>query len=123
MSFIFHTWIVLAIVLHSISTIQGATASCSPGLVNVVFNSHYNPSQFSKMPGASNWITFGLGNNTAQIPMMASGKKKAVQKAIAMVTGPNPPEYMLTFNEPDHPYNTSDHKMGPEEAATAIVLY
>lgn len=115
-------WIVLAIVIHSISTIQGATASCSHGLVNVVFNNHYKPSQSSKMPGASNWITFDLGNNTGQIPMMGGimGGKKAVQRAIAMVNGPNPPEYMLTFNEPDHLHNKSGHKMGPEEAAKAI---
>lgn len=111
-------WIVLPIVIHSISTIQGAAASCSDGLVNVVFNKHYKPSQFSQMPGASNWITFGLGNNTGQIPMM--GGKAAVDRAISMVNGPNPPDYMLTFNEPDHSYSGHTPTMSPQEAADAI---
>jgi hypothetical protein len=97
---------------------QRQTSTCPPDFVNVVFNGGYSPSQFSQIPGASNWITFGLGSNPGQIPMMAFASD--VADAVSMVNGPNPPEYMLTFNEPDYSYDNITPTMTPQEAATAI---
>ncbi|KUM66813.1 hypothetical protein ACN42_g236 [Penicillium freii] len=115
--------LVLPMAIHAMSTIEGATAACSDGLVNIVFNGPKNSSQFpekfSKMPGASNWLTFKFGTEPKQIPMMGDNKD-AVNKAIDAINGPNPPEYLLTFNEPDHDYATGKVRLTPHNASVLI---
>ncbi|KAL8646112.1 MAG: hypothetical protein Q9226_007011 [Calogaya cf. arnoldii] len=95
---------------------------------NVCFNAGMQPSMFDGMETASNWITFGLDipggtpssrAKQAHIPMMAFAEH--VAKAIELVNGPDAPEWMLTFNEPDYsyvPYNTPT--MTGAQAAKAI---
>ncbi|KAK4864649.1 hypothetical protein LT330_009644 [Penicillium expansum] len=119
MRFVPQISLVLPMAIHGILTIPGVTAHCSDGLVNVVFNSNYNPSQFSQMPGASNWLTFCFGTQPKQIPMLVNNKD-AVDKAIAVVNGPNPPDYLLTFNEPDNDYKTGKVILNPKDAADLI---
>lgn len=46
--------------------------------------------------------------------------KHHVEDAVKMVNGPDAPEWMLTFNEPDWAYNNKTPTMKPEEAAIAI---
>ncbi|KAL8968916.1 MAG: hypothetical protein Q9197_004616 [Variospora fuerteventurae] len=43
-----------------------------------------------------------------------------VAEAVNLVNGPNPPPWMLTFNEPDYSYKGFTPKMSPQEAAEAI---
>lgn len=92
-----------------ISTIQGAAAACSEGLVNVVFNlgngnPGYTPGRWKQI-NAANWITFNTGTAYKQIPMLGDSETR-VDQAISIVNGTNPPDYMLTFNEPDNLYNS-----------------
>lgn len=41
-------------------------------------------------------------------------------EAVNLVNGPNPPPWMLTFNEPDYSCMGFTPKMSPQEAAEAI---
>ncbi|KAL8853811.1 MAG: hypothetical protein Q9221_001282 [Calogaya cf. arnoldii] len=105
----------------------GSSGNCGT-MKNVCFNAGMQPSMFDGMETASNWITFGLDipggtpssrAKQAHIPMMAF--EEHVAKAIELVNGPDAPEWMLTFNEPDYsyvPYNTPT--MSGEQAAKAI---
>jgi len=95
-----------------------AKRSCPADFVNVVFNSGYSASMFSQMSGASEWITFGLGTDANRIPMMAF--QTDVANAVTMVNGPNPPAWMLTFNEPDYSYMGFTPTMTPQQASDAI---
>lgn len=95
-----------------------ALASCPPAFKNVVFNGGYSPSQFPLIQGASNYVTFDLGTNPGQIPMMAFASD--VPAAVEMANSASPPEYMLTFNEPDYSYMGVTPTMTPQEAADAI---
>lgn len=95
-----------------------STLDCPAGFKNVVFNSGYSPSQFSQIQGASNYITFGLGSNFGQIPMMAFASD--VANAVSLVNSPDAPEYLLTFNEPDYSYMGYTPTMTPQQAADAI---
>jgi hypothetical protein len=79
-----------------------STLDSPSGFKNVVFNSGYSLSQFAQIQGASNHITFGLGSNPGQIPMMAFATD--VANAVNLVNSSDAPEYMLTFNEPDYSY-------------------
>jgi hypothetical protein len=106
------------------STIQGAAAKCSDGLVNVVFNTGhggYTKQRWEKIHSASNWLTFNFGLEDKQIPMLGNDNK-SVQQAIDVVNGPNPPDFMLTFNEPDNLYGSNPRKvvLHPQEAADLI---
>ena len=91
---------------------------CPANFKNVVFNGGYSPSQFSQITGAANWLTFGLGSNPGQIPMMAF--QSDVANAVQMVNSDSPPAWMLTFNEPDYSYDNYTPTMSPQDAATAI---
>lgn len=92
---------------------------CPAGFKNVVFNGGYNPSQFDQLSkAATNWITFGLGTDANRIPMMAFASD--VGPAVDMVNSASPPEWMLTFNEPDYAYAGVSPTMSPQEAADAI---
>jgi len=95
-----------------------ALAACPPDFINVVFNGGSTPQQFTQIPGASNWITFGLGSNPGQLPMMAFASD--VANAVQLVNGPNPPPYLLTFNEPDYSYAGVTPTMTPQQASDAI---
>ncbi|KAK4690334.1 hypothetical protein P7C71_g6434, partial [Lecanoromycetidae sp. Uapishka_2] len=105
-----------------------APGTCPPLLKAITFNGGYDVSQFDKIGAASNWITFGLsisGTPTsralaAHIPMMAFSSD--VSSAVNLVNGPNPPAWMLTFNEPDYAYpgNPPSPTMSPQEASDAI---
>ena len=93
--------------------------SCPANFINVVFNGGSNPSsQYPLMTAASNWITFSPGTATSEIPMMAFASDVAT--AVDIVNGPSPPEYMLTFNEPDYSYDNDTPTMSPQQAADAI---
>jgi len=52
--------------------------------------------------------------------MQAFGTKDNVSTAVDLVNSANPPEWMLTFNEPDLSYGGLTPTMTPEEAASAI---
>ncbi|KAL8918003.1 MAG: hypothetical protein Q9172_005594 [Xanthocarpia lactea] len=104
----------------------GASTSCG-SLKNVCFNSGMQPSMFDQMTTASQWTTFGLdipGGSAsdrakqAHIPMMAF--KEHVERAVELVNGPNAPEWLLTFNEPDYSYKGMTPTMKGAEAAEAI---
>ena len=103
-----------------ISTVDDrAAATCPADFINVVFNGGADPtSQFPQMTGASNWLTFSIGTATGQIPMMAFASD--VPTAVQLVNGPSPPEYLLTFNEPDYSYDGVSPTMSPQDAASAI---
>ena len=96
-----------------------AAATCPADFINVVFNGGADPSsQFPQMTSASNWLTFSVGTAPGQIPMMAFASD--VPTAVQLVNGPNPPEYLLTFNEPDFSYAGVTPTMSPQDAASAI---
>ncbi|MCJ1451401.1 hypothetical protein MMC28_001737 [Mycoblastus sanguinarius] len=107
------------------TTTTGAQG-CPPGFKGVTFNGGYSANQFDKIGAADNWITFGLtidGTPTTKdtqghIPMMAFATDVAA--AVSMVNGANPPEWMLTFNEPDYAYAGSSPTMTPQQASNAI---
>ncbi|KAL8728781.1 MAG: hypothetical protein Q9166_005159 [cf. Caloplaca sp. 2 TL-2023] len=93
----------------------------------VCFNGGMQPSMYDKMTSASDWITFGLdipggpASSRAQqdhIPMMAFATH--VPDAVKLVNGPNAPEWLLTFNEPDYSYMGWTPTMTGKEAADAI---
>lgn len=123
----------LPMAIYGILTAPGVAAKCSEGLVNIVFNgplvnntpgpkSHPDSelfSWFSKMPAAKNWITFNQDEYEKKIPMLGDSED-AVKKAVKMVTRSNPPEFLLTFNEPDWDYFTENTKLTPQEAADRI---
>lgn len=121
----------LPIAIYGILSAPGVAAKCSDGLVNIVFNGPGNKigpgshpdsqlfSWFSKMPAAKNWITFNEHQYEKKIPMLGD-TADAVDTAVGMVTGKTPPEFLLTFNEPDWNYTTGKTKLTPEEAADLI---
>ncbi|KAJ5289157.1 hypothetical protein N7478_002187 [Penicillium angulare] len=116
--------LVIPMAILGISTLQGAAAKCSDGLVNVVFNTGhggYTEQRWKQIHSASNWLTFDFGLGDKQIPMLGN-TNTSVQHAIDVVNGPNPPDFMLTFNEPDNKYGSSPRKaiLHPEEAANLI---
>ncbi|KAL6719732.1 hypothetical protein ACLMJK_001653 [Lecanora helva] len=104
----------------------GGGGSCPANLKGVTFNGGYDVNQFDKIGAASHWITFGLGisgtaspaASAAHIPMMAFASD--VAQAVTLVNSDTPPEWMLTFNEPDFAYAGTSPTMSPEEAADAI---
>lgn len=82
---------------------------------------------FDEMKSASHWITFGLDipggspsprAKQAHIPMMAF--ESHVSDTVKLVNGPDAPEWMLTFNEPDYSYMGWTPKMDGKKAAKAI---
>ncbi|GAM43126.1 hypothetical protein EIK77_010184 [Talaromyces pinophilus] len=107
-----------------VSSIQGAAAQCSDGLVNVVFNTGhggFTEQRWEQIHSASNWITFDFGLADKQIPMLGNDDA-AISHAIDVVNGPNPPDFMLTFNEPDNKYGVTPREviLQPAEAASLI---
>lgn len=104
----------------------GGSGSCG-AMKNVCFNGGMNPSMFDKMESASHWITFGLDipggspsprAKQAHIPMMAF--EKHVSDTVKLVNGPDAPEWVLTFNEPDYSYMGWTPTMDGKTAAAAI---
>ncbi|KAI4110014.1 MAG: hypothetical protein L6R37_000147 [Teloschistes peruensis] len=113
----------------STSTSGGASSGNCGGLKGVCFNGGFQPSMYDKITTASDWITFQMGipgsasSRTTQdhIPMMPFASN--VAEAVKAVNGPNPPAWLLTFNEPDFSYpgvTPGTPTMTPEEAAVAI---
>ena len=112
---------------NSSTTPSGTGAGgCPTDMKGVTFNGGFNPGMFDTIGAASDWITFGLTGasggspaaSAAYIPMMAFASD--VPAAVSLVTGPNPPDWMLTFNEPDYAYGGTSPTMNPTEAAAAI---
>ncbi|KAI4186819.1 MAG: hypothetical protein L6R41_003240 [Letrouitia leprolyta] len=110
---------------HSNFTSAG-TGGCG-ALKGVCFNGGFQLPMYDKIESATNWITFQLEmpsgepserTKAEQVPMMAFAKD--VQQAVDLVNGPNAPEWLLTFNEPDFSYMGWTPKMEPEEAAKEI---
>ena len=93
-------------------------AGCPSNFKNVVFNGGYKPEQFSQIKGASNFVTFNMKTDPGQLPMMPYATD--VPAAVKLVKSPNPPEYLLTFNEPDYSYEGLTPTMSPQQAAEAI---
>lgn len=95
---------------------------------NIIFNGEPSIPAFDQITAAEQWITCGfdiqgLDKMSARvrekhIPMMPQAKH--VAGAVELISGPNPPEWLLTFNEPDVSYMGVTPLMGPEEAAEAI---
>ena len=93
----------------------------------VAFNAGMNARMFDTIGAAQDWLTFSpnipgppASAHAAAgfVPMMAFASD--VPTAIDLVNGANPPEWMLTFNEPDFSYMGSTPTMSPQEAASAI---
>ncbi|MCJ1460418.1 hypothetical protein MMC28_010800 [Mycoblastus sanguinarius] len=111
---------------NSSSSPSSGAPGCPPNFKGVTFNGGYSVSQFDKIGAAADWITFGLtisGTPTEKdtqghIPMMAFATD--VSAAVTMVNSDNPPEWMLTFNEPDFAYAGTSPTMSPQQAADAI---
>ncbi|KAL8800879.1 MAG: hypothetical protein Q9182_004853 [Xanthomendoza sp. 2 TL-2023] len=104
----------------------GGSVSCG-SMKGVCFNSGMQPAMYDQMTTAASWITFGMdipggpGSSRVQqdhIPMMAF--QEHVAAAVKLVNGPNPPEWLLTFNEPDYSYGNFTPTMSGKEAAAAI---
>lgn len=86
------------------------------------------PTMYDKMTTATAWFTFQLsipssGSASARttrdhIPMMAFARDVAA--VVNLVNGPNPPAWLLTFNEPDYSYMGWTPTMTPQQAADAI---
>lgn len=110
--------IAVAILSEVDDTSDNSTLDCPAGFKKVVFNSGYLPSQFSQIQGASNYITFGLGSNFGQIPMMSFASD--VANAVSLVHSRGAPEYLLIFNEPDYSYMGYTPTMTPQQAADAF---
>ena len=104
----------------------GGAAGCPDKLKGVTFNGGYNAGMFDTIKAGTTWTSFGLaisgsGSGTAtadHVPMMAFASD--VAQAVSIVTGDNPPDWMLTFNEPDYSYGGVTPTMSPQDAATAI---
>ncbi|KAL8932147.1 MAG: hypothetical protein Q9211_006498 [Gyalolechia sp. 1 TL-2023] len=105
----------------------GAGSGNCGALKGICFNGGMQPSMYDKITTATEWITFQLnmpggaasGRTTQDhVPMMAFAEH--VSAAVEMVNGPNPPPWMITFNEPDFSYMGWTPTMTPEEAAKAI---
>ena len=105
---------------------SGATG-CSPMMKAVAFNGGMNAGMFDTIGAAQDWLTFSCSipgppasANAAAgfVPMMAFASD--VPTAVNLVNGPNPPPWMLTFNEPDYSYMDYTPTMTPQEAASAI---
>lgn len=94
------------------------STSCPPGFKDVTFNGGYNPSQFTKITGAANWITFGMGSSPGQLPMMAFASD--VSAAVSLLSSSSSPPYLLTVNEPEYAYDGNSLTMSPQQAADAI---
>ena len=106
---------------NATSSTSATPTSCAEGFKNVVFNGDGSaPAQSSidAISGATNWITFGPGNATKEIPMMAFATD--VPTAVNLVQSTPAPDYLLTFNEPDYSYAGSTATMSPQQAASAI---
>ena len=82
---------------------------------------------YDKITTATGWLTFqltipggGASSRTTQdhVPMMPFASN--VADAVNLVNGPNPPPWLLTFNEPDYSYMGYTPTMSPQEAAAAI---
>ncbi|KAL8971255.1 MAG: hypothetical protein Q9197_003379 [Variospora fuerteventurae] len=99
-------------------------------LKGVCFNGGMQASMYDLITTATDWITFditipggGASPRTQQDhhPMMPFATN--VASAVELVNGPNPPEWLLTFNEPDYSYvgpGFSTATMSPQEAAEKI---
>ncbi|CAO1600248.1 MAG: hypothetical protein LQ349_005797 [Xanthoria aureola] len=112
---------------HTSSSSGGGGSGSCGAMKNVCFNGGMNPSMFDKMESASHWITFGLDipggspsprAKQAHIPMMAF--EKHVSDTVKLVNGPDAPEWVLTFNEPDYSYMGWTPTMDGKTAAAAI---
>ncbi|KAL8932557.1 MAG: hypothetical protein Q9216_006784 [Gyalolechia sp. 2 TL-2023] len=110
----------------ALTSAQAGSGNCG-ALKGICFNGGMQMSMYDKITSANEWITFQLKmpdgeaserTKKAHVPMMAFAEH--VKDAVEMVNGPNPPEWMLTFNEPDFSYMGWTPKMTPEEAARAI---
>ncbi|KAL8830744.1 MAG: hypothetical protein Q9170_005593 [Blastenia crenularia] len=111
----------------TLSTSTGAGSGNCGSMKGICFNGGMQASMYDKITTASDWITFqldipggGATSRTTQdhVPMMAFASN--VADAVNMVNGPNPPSWLLTFNEPDYSYMGWTPKMSPQEAADAI---
>ncbi|KAL8686275.1 MAG: hypothetical protein Q9218_007220 [Villophora microphyllina] len=113
----------------STSTSGGAGSGNCGSLKGVCFNGGFQPSMYDKITTASEWFTFQLNipgsasSRTTQdhIPMMPFASN--VADAVNLVNGPNPPAWLLTFNEPDFSYTgvqPGTPTMTPKQAAAAI---
>ncbi|KAL9580463.1 MAG: hypothetical protein Q9212_004482 [Teloschistes hypoglaucus] len=113
----------------STSTSGGGGSGNCGGLKGVCFNGGFQPAMYDKITTASDWITFQMGipgsassrTTKDHIPMMPFASN--VAEAVKLVNGPNPPAWLLTFNEPDFSYTgvtPGTPTMTPEQAAAAI---
>ncbi|KAL8748267.1 MAG: hypothetical protein Q9184_007450, partial [Pyrenodesmia sp. 2 TL-2023] len=114
------------------TSVNGGAGSAGSGncgsLKGVCFNSGMQLSMYDQITTANTWLTFqptlpGDGicsDRTRQdhAPMMPFASN--VAQAVELVNGPNPPPWMLTFNEPDYSYMGFTPTMSPQEAAEAI---
>ncbi|KAL8722332.1 MAG: hypothetical protein Q9225_001180 [Loekoesia sp. 1 TL-2023] len=109
------------------STSTGASSGNCGSLKGVAFNGGMQLSMYDKITTATSWLTFqldipggGASTRTTKdhVPMMAFASN--VADAVNLVNGPNPPPWLLTFNEPDFSYMGSTPTMTPQEAADAI---
>ncbi|KAL8967352.1 MAG: hypothetical protein Q9183_002961 [Haloplaca sp. 2 TL-2023] len=113
------------------ATISAPGAGNCGALKGVCFNGGMKAEMYDQITTATTWTTFqltipegGASPRTAGdfIPMMAFARD--VGDAIKMVTSDNPPEWLLTFNEPDFSYQgvtPPTPRMDPEDAAAAIL--
>lgn len=108
------------------SLLPASTGNCG-ALKGVCFNGGFQLPMYDKIQSATSWLTFQIDMPSGQpsertidehVPMMAF--QKDVDQAVELVNGPNAPEWLLTFNEPDFSYMGYTPKMTPEEAAAAI---
>ncbi|KAI4096248.1 MAG: hypothetical protein LQ344_001074 [Seirophora lacunosa] len=107
----------------------GGSGNCGR-LKGVCFNGGMKASMYDMITTATDWITFGMtipgggASPRAQkdyVPMMPF--KDSVAGAVELVNGPNAPEWLLTFNEPDFSYQGPGYStpmMSPQDAAEAI---
>ncbi|KAI4162247.1 MAG: hypothetical protein LQ342_004115 [Letrouitia transgressa] len=105
-----------------------AAAGCPEFMKGVTFNGGVTPAQVNMIKGLDNWITFGPDipggaaegqAATAFIPMMAF--EKDIPRAKEIINSSHP-EWMLTFNEPDHKYDIGPGSPTMEAGYAAQVI-
>ncbi|KAL8823080.1 MAG: hypothetical protein Q9191_006198 [Dirinaria sp. TL-2023a] len=106
---------------------SSGAVGCPPLMKAVAFNGGMNAGMFDTIAAAQDWLTFSpsipgppASPHAAAgfVPMMAFASD--VPTAINLINSPNPPAWLLTFNEPDYSYMGSTPTMSPSEAASAI---
>ncbi|KAI9665517.1 MAG: hypothetical protein M1831_001659 [Alyxoria varia] len=108
------------------NTTTSTGPGCPPNLKNIMFNGYQNDGTAERVQkwDAASWLA-PVGD-TPEEQVMRPGQiaycstAPEVDKIVELVNGPDAPEWLLTFNEPDFSYKGMSPTMDPKTAAQAI---